>query len=125
MIKAEMFDKDGRRINAQVMPDGGKLRTHMTIMDAAGPDIAAITRAAVADAERPQAAMHRPGSLALTDADRDAREMARDDRKAKLSDAWKAPAAVNAAKIEKPSPTSDADARYAQRIAKLEGRWRN
>lgn len=92
-------------------------------MDAA-PDVTAITRKALADAERTQATMHKPGTIALSDAANDAKERARTDRKAKLSDRWRDPPRVGDAQLEKPAPMNDADTRYAQRLLKLEGKWR-
>ena len=124
MTKLQMLDKDGNPINDKIMPDGGKLRTHMTMMDSAPPDIAAITRAAIADTERPQAAMHKPGTIAISDADYDVREKARDNRKAKLSDAWRNPPVVNAAQIEKPAPTTPASDPAARRDARLRDAWK-
>lgn len=145
MIKTEMFDKDGNPINAKIMPDGGRLRTHMTLMDAAHPDIAAITRAAMTDADRDLAdirdimditrladrqptvtvARHRPGSAVLTDTDRDAREQALAARDARLVSAWKSPPAVDAAQIEKPAPTTPTGDPADRRDARLRDAWRN
>lgn len=122
----ELYDEKGRKLaSGYQVPDGGQIKVPLAMMDAAPPDVVAITRAAVADAERPQAGMHRPGSAALTDADRATREQALAARDARLVQRWQQPPAPNAAQIEKTAPTTDADARYAQRIAKLESRWRN
>lgn len=52
MTKTQVFDRDGKPINDNTLPDGGRLRTYMTLMDAAQIDIAAITRSALADADR-------------------------------------------------------------------------
>jgi hypothetical protein len=120
----EMFDKDGNPINAKVMPDGGRLRTHMTLMDGARPDIASITRAAMADSQPSQAAMNRPGTLALSAADCEARETTRDARKAKLSDAWRNPPALDPAHIDKPAPTTPTGDAATRRDRRLEQMWR-
>lgn len=120
----ELFDDKGRKLaSGTIVPDGGKIRVPAHMMDGA-PDIAAITRAAVADAERPQAAMHRPGSLALTDADRAAREKALSSRDAKLVSAWKNPPALDASQIQKPALTTPAGDPAARRDARLRDAWK-
>jgi hypothetical protein len=124
MTKTQMFDKDGKPIHGDILPDGGRLRTHMLMMDSAQPDIAAITRAAIADTQPPQTAMHRPGSAALTDTDRDAREKARDARKASLSDAWRNPPTLDAAQIERPAPTTPTGEAADRRDARLRDAWK-
>lgn len=120
----ELYDEKGRKLaSGTIVPDGGKVRVPAHMMDGA-PDIAAITRAAVADAVRPQAAMHRPGSVALTDADRATREKVLDARDKRLVDAWKAPAAADASQIQKPAPTTPASDPAARRDARLRDAWR-
>jgi hypothetical protein len=56
----EVFDADGNPISGTIMPDGGRVLVKMTMMDGAS-DIAAITRAAMADAG--VGALHKPGTL--------------------------------------------------------------
>ena len=120
----ELYDDKGRKLaSGTIVPDGGKLKVSTLMMDAA-PDITAITRAALADAERPQAAFHKPSSAVLTDADLDARERQRADRKAKLSDAWRDPSAVNALQSEKPAPTTPTGDAADRRDARLRDAWR-
>ncbi len=120
----ELYDEKGRKLaSGTIVPDGGKVRVPAHMMDGA-PDIAAITLAAVADAERLQAAMHRPGSAPLTDADRATREKALDARDKRLVDAWKAPATVNASQFQKPAPTTPASDPAARRDARLRDAWR-
>lgn len=121
----ELYDEKGRKVASGTMvPDGGKLRVPALMMDAAGPDITAITRAAMGDAERPQAAMHRPGSAALTDVDRAAREQALAARDARLVSAWKNPRPLDTAGTEKPAPTTPAGDPAARRDARLRDAWK-
>jgi len=116
-MNSEVFDKDGERITlaGNVIPDGATLRVPQMIMDAA------------------PAPLHRPGSLPLADADRDAREAAYLQRKRAVADRWRHPAPAQPPSVARPPQTkpsapvagvSDADARYAQRCAALETAWR-
>lgn len=116
-MKSEVFDKDGKRITlaGNVVPDGGTVRVAQMIMDAA------------------PAGLHRPGSLPLADAERDARQAAYEDRKRSLSDRWRHPAPAQppsgAIPPQTPPPAplasvSDAEARYAERCAALERAYR-
>jgi hypothetical protein len=103
----EWIDRDGKKLaRGQVVQDGQRLKVPMTMMDGAPPDIAGITRAAMVDA--PQAAMHRPGSLVLSDADRAARDKALDARDKRLVDAWKHPPAPQAAVADATQRTTPA-----------------
>ena len=120
----EMLDRDGKPIEGNILPDGGRLRTHMLMMDGAQPDFAAITRAAIADSHAPQSAMHRPGSAVLTDADRAIREQSLDARDKRLVDAWKNPPAFNAAQIAKPAPTTPTGDAADRRDARLRDAWK-
>lgn len=114
----QVLDKDGKPISAagKVVPDQATVRVPAMIMDSA-----------------PQTALHRPGSLPLTDADRDRREAVMADRDRRLSEAWKQPAPAQPPAGAKPPQTtppaavagdSDADARYADRCAALERAYR-
>jgi hypothetical protein len=123
----ELFDETGKKLaSGYVVPDGGKIRVPHLMMDGAPPDIEAITKAALADAQKPQALRHSPGQVApLTDADRATREKALDARDKRLVDAWKSPPAVDAAQIEKPAPTTPTGSAADRRDARLEQAWRN
>lgn len=116
-MKSEVFDKDGKRITlaGNVIPDGATVRVAQMIMDAA------------------PGGLHRPGSLPLADAERDARQTAYEDRKRSLSDRWRQPApaqppaSARAPQTTPPAPVAgaaDAYARYAERCATLEQAWR-
>ena len=65
----ELYDKHGNKLASGPLRDGEVLRVPQMLMDGAPPDIASITRAAIADSQPSQAAMHRPGSAVLTDTD--------------------------------------------------------
>jgi hypothetical protein len=123
--KAEMYDRNGNLIDNQIVPDGGRLRVPQMMMDAATIDIAEITRRAMANQQPP---LHAPGfvPVSLTDAEIEARELARDQRKSKLSDAWRNPPAIDAslAKKDEATPATDSEARYAARDKRLENAWR-
>ena len=128
-----IYDKHGNKLEDEtIVPDGGRvvvkhgdsIRVPVLLMDAA-PDVAAITRKALADAERSQAAMHRPGSVALTDADRDAREKALAARDARLVGAWKNPPTLDTAGTAKPAPTTPSGDAADRRDARLRDAWRN
>ncbi len=114
----ELFDQHGRKLaSGTIVPDRGKLRVPAHMMDAAPPDIAAITRAAVADAARPQAAMHRPGFAPVSMADRAIREQALAARDARQAGAWRNPPAVNAAQTQQTAATPPASDPAARRDA--------
>lgn len=119
----ELYDRHGNKLASGPLRDGEVLRVPYLLMDGAPPDIAAITRAALSDSQAQPTGMHRPGAAVLTDADRDARESARDQRKAKLSDAWRNPSPV-AAHIEKHAPTTPTGDAAARRDARLRDAWR-
>lgn len=71
----ELYDEKGRKLaSGTIVPDGGRIKVPLVMIDAAPPDIAAVTRAAMVDADRPQAAMHRPGFASVSMADRAIRE---------------------------------------------------
>jgi hypothetical protein len=133
----ELYDKDGKLLGAGakvVVPDGGKLKVPMIMADNGGPDIAALTRQAMADAPVPIALTgHRSGfATVLSDADRDAREKALAARSDRLQDAWKQPPATDPALTNKPfvtKPTGDAtairDQALANRNRRLAEAWRS
>jgi hypothetical protein len=82
--------KDGKELaSGHVIEDGQRIKVSMNMMDSAPPNIEALTRAAMSDASMPSAAMHRPGSVALSDADRAARELALSKRDSRLTSAWR------------------------------------
>lgn len=112
----QVLDKDGKPISTlgKVVPDRASVR--VLVMDAA-----------------PTGPLHQPGSLPLTDADRDAREAAYLERKRRLSDAFRHPALAQPPAAARPPQTtlpapvpgvSDAEVRYAERCAALERAYR-
>jgi hypothetical protein len=123
----ELFDERGRKLASGFqVPVGGRIKVPLNMMDGASPDIAALTRQVVTDSQLPQAAaLNRPGSIALADADRAAREKALDVRDKRLVDAWKSPPAIQAAQIEKPALTTPAGDAADRRDARLRDAWRN
>lgn len=127
-MKSEVFDKDGKRITlvGNMVPDGATVRVTPMLMDAAASPQLMLDGT-------PPGPLHRPGSLPLSYADRDARQAAYEDRKRSLSDRWRhpAPAQPPAGAIPPQTPpsapvtgVSDAEARYAERCAALGNAWR-
>lgn len=127
-MTAQVLDKDGRPITLtnKAVPDGAVVRVSQLLMDGATPPRLLMDAA-------PSGPLHRPGSLPLTDADRDRREAVMADRDRRLSEAWKQPAPAQHPAGAKPPQTtppaavagaSDADARYADRCAALERAYR-
>jgi hypothetical protein len=149
MTKHETFDKDGKPINDTIIPDGGIVRVPVTLMDAstmrklaASANLTDSQKGAFADAlnagqsvadalqlakgiQTLPPVMHAPGQVVLSDADRDARQKLYDERKAKLSEQWRDPPAVDTSQKPAPTmPTNDAEVAYAARINRLENAWR-
>ena len=122
--KAEMYDAQGNLISSNIMPDGGRVFVKMTMMDAA-PDIAAITLAAMTDAG--VGALHKPGMLVVDGIQAQIaaaeREVRRDLRLERLSDAWRTPPAAEVKK-DAAAPTVDLDALHAARNARLADAWK-
>jgi len=111
-----------------IVKDGECVVRPMILMDAASLGIAETTERAIADAALPQP-LHRPGQIGISDALADTREQLRDDRKRRLSDAWRnPPAPLDAAAVANAQTTSpaapDSEARYAARDARLENAWK-
>jgi hypothetical protein len=118
----ELIDANGKKLaSGYIVPDGGKLRVPHLMMDAAPAGIEAITKTALADS-KPDTARHAPGGLALTDADREAREKALDARDKRVTDAWRNPPAQEAQ--AKPGPVADGEAAALRRDARLESAWK-
>lgn len=93
----------------------------MLVMDSAPRPSAALI---VNDGAR----LHRPGSLRVTDADRQARGARQSQADQKLSERWKAPAPVEAVRLEQvrspaPAPATDKAKMYAAADKKLSERW--
>ena len=106
--------KDGEELaSGFIVQDGQRIKVPLMMADAATVNIAAITRAAMSDAERPQAAMHKPGAGILSDADRDARESARQRKIARQADAWRSPPPVQAPVADATQRTTPADVSQA------------
>jgi hypothetical protein len=109
-MNIEWIGKDGNKLaSGRVVKDGEMLKVPLMMADAATVDVAAITQAAMSDASMPSAAMHRPGSLALSDADRAARDKALAARDKRLVDAWKNPPALQATVADATQRTTPAD----------------
>jgi hypothetical protein len=121
----EVYDAEGNPITGALMPDGGRVFVKMTMMDAA-PDIAAITRAAMADAG--VGALHKPGTLLADGVQAQiaatAREVRRDLRLDQLSDAWRNPPAQEAVVDNKAAPQIDLEAFHDKRNARLADAWK-
>lgn len=99
-----------------VIKDGQTLRVPMFMMDS-------LSR--VISDDIPSTAGHKPGSLALSDADRASREKLYEARDKRLTDAWKAPPSLDPAQAKVAIvPAASAD-RYAARDARLENAWRS
>jgi hypothetical protein len=80
--EAEIYDARGNRIPGDIVPDGGRVRVSMLLMDGM-PDIAEITRRALADAsDADDGIMHKPGPIRskLSDAIAATQEILRDAR---------------------------------------------
>jgi len=120
----ELIDKNGNKLAPGTIPDGGKVRVPILLADAASPGLAVITRAVVNDSQLPQAAMHRPGSVALTDADRAARDRALDARDKRLVDAWKNPPALQAPVADATQRTTPAGDPWERRNARQRDAWK-
>jgi hypothetical protein len=118
----QIFDAAGNPITDTIMPDGGRVHVKMMMMDAAPAGLADAARRAFADSN-PDTARHGPGGLALSDADRDAREKALDGRNARMTDAWRNPPA-DEVKKDAAAPTTDLDALHAARNRRLEDSWK-
>ena len=121
----EIYDAEGKPIAGTIMPDGGRVFVKMTMMDAS-PDIAALTRAAMADAG--VGALHKPGTLVAdgvqAQIDATAREVRRDLRLDKLSDAWRNPAAQQVVADINAAPQIDLEAFHDKRNARLADAWK-
>jgi hypothetical protein len=121
----EIYDAEGNPITGTIMPDGGRVLVKMTMMDGAS-DIAAITRAAMDDAGT--GALHKPGTLVADGIQAvlaaTAREVKRDLRLDKLSDAWRNPPAQEAVADNKPAPQIDLEAFHDKRNARLADAWK-
>jgi hypothetical protein len=118
----EIYDAAGNLITADVMPDGGSLKVKMMLMDAAPANFTDTARRAFGDSKQ-DTARHAPGSLALSDADLDAREKVLDARDKRIADAWRNPPAVEV-KQDAAAPTVDLDAVHAARNARLANAWK-
>jgi hypothetical protein len=117
----EMYDAHGRRIHDTVLREDGRVRVPMMLTDSATVNVADIMRKALADTA-PQA-LHKPGSLAITDADREAREKILDARDQRLTSAWKHPAAAEVKK-DAAAPLADVDAAAARRDQRVRDAWK-
>ena len=98
MTKAKIYDRDGNFLpDATIVPDGGRMVTHMTFMDSAMPPITDTAR-------------HSPGGVQATDADLDAKAAALDARDKRIGDAWKNPPSLGMTPTEAKAPVTDAPA---------------
>jgi hypothetical protein len=123
--KAEVLDRFGNPITEdRPLRDGERVRVPVVLMDSASPDIAEITRRALADAG--DGPLHRPGPARIADAANVTREVLYGDRCDRLSDAWRTPPVQDApAAITPASATAaDVDAVWALRNKRLEDAWK-
>ena len=121
--RTQIIDKNGNVVDGTTIPDGGRMRVHMLLMDSRKPPAAVHT--VIKDM-----AGHRPGSLPLTDADRTRRVTMYRTRDVALSARWKAaaPSPLETVQLEQvrraAPPASDLAAAYARRDKALSERWR-
>jgi hypothetical protein len=109
-MNIEWIDKDGNKLaSGRTVKDGEMIKVPLMMADGATVDVAAITRAAMSDADRPQATMHKPGAAILSASDRAAREEALSRRDKRLVDAWKHPPALQATVADATQRTTPAD----------------
>lgn len=127
--KRDEDDDDDRRI----VPDGGRVRVPVTLMDGDQRERAAFVDAVIhRELDQPDLSMHRPG-FRYADADSAAvADAAWHERNRRLSDAWKQPPA----KVEQPKddrlpddhPLADAraaaDAAWHERNERVSNAWR-
>jgi hypothetical protein len=119
---ARRYDRDG------VLKDGETLRVPVMMMDG-NPDIAAITRKALADAYQPSASgvLHKPGTLVAdgiqAQIDATERQVRRDLRLDQLTDAWRNPPSAEVKK-DTAAPTTDLDAFHERRNARIADAWK-
>jgi hypothetical protein len=116
--KHEVLDRFGNKIEEdRPLRDGERIKVGVLLMDSASPDIAAITRQAMADA----------GDGRMTDDANAAREQIYHDRDDRLSNAWRNPPAQDAPAATTPATATvaDVEAALAQRDQRLTDAWRN
>jgi hypothetical protein len=112
LVDGKQVAEDGETIS--VARDGQTVRVPIMLMDS-----------------RPAPAFsHKPGFIAVSDAERAALDVAHVVRDKKLSEAWRNPPPVDQAQTTVPkAPTTVAtltsDQRYAARDSRLETAWRN
>jgi hypothetical protein len=120
--RGEIIDTD-----SDICPDGCGISTKMMMLD--GLDDTQ-RRIATDAAIRATPVLHRPGTLRITDADRDARSSLIDERQRAVSDAWKNPPTVKDADTARDYPESDVDANgnttdlYEARKQRASNAWR-
>jgi hypothetical protein len=123
--KHDVFDRFGNKIDEdRPLRDGERVKVGVLLMDHAPPDLAEISRLALADAG--DGPLHRPGPARISDAATITREGLYGDRCDRLSDAWRTPPAQDApAPITPASATAaDVDAARALRDKRLEDAWK-
>lgn len=116
MTKVKVFDASGTfsrdpedEDNRTTVKDGSVVRVPMHMMDGAP----------VFDG-----AGHRPGSVSLTDSERERRADIHDAHKARISDQWRNPSPLAPDVARAPIKTGDAtEDAYARRNAALENAW--
>lgn len=120
--QSKMYDRDGNLLpEGSILPDGGRMVIGTLMMDSA--------------AGNPSLIGHRPGGLDVGDGVQRqladvAREVRRDLRKEKLSDAWRNPPAIETKAPVKDArvpvqPTADAiEAMHDRRNARLESAYK-
>jgi len=115
---ARRYDRDG------VLKDGETLRAPLLLMDAAMQETADQARKAFADAD--DGIMHKPGQVRsnISDALAATKEFLRDERKAKMADAWKHPPAANIVTDSNAAPTVDLEAFHERRNARIADAWK-
>jgi hypothetical protein len=106
----ELEDED------RVLKDGQTLRTPMFMMDS-------LQR--LVSGDTPSTAGYRPGSLAMTDADRNSREKLYEARDKRLIDAWKNAPPLDPAQAKTAIVPATSAERYAARDTRLENAWRS
>ena len=123
--QTEMYDACGNRIPGDILPDGGRVRIPMLMMDGV-PDIADITRRAFADApDASDGIMHRPGYIrsSISDAIAKTQQVLRDARLDQQQELWRNPPPLEIKK-DAAAPVADVDAAAARRDQRVRDAWK-
>lgn len=128
MKNGDLYDASGRFVRTlldseenYILKDGESLRFPMTMMDSMDP----LQRAMLQDSLTPSAPLHAPGQVRIADSEIERRETLVANDKARLSDAWKNPPAVEPVKPAITSGAIDARDALIRRDHALTNAWRH